>query len=204
MRPSALPLSSSSRVRGFSLLEVLISVIVLSFGVLGMVGLQAAALKSNRDARLQSEALGLARELAEIMRANPSVATKTAEADNPYLGNFKTGGMVPRSPSNCLDTSSAARCVDNVAVANAQMTEWLARADRVLPGIRVVVCMDTAPYDAEGLPQWGCTAPTSAEQNISFIKLGWTREDTERQIRQATDNGVRPYVILPVTPGGQL
>ena len=38
MRPSALPLSSSSRVRGFSLLEVLISVIVLSFGVLGMVG----------------------------------------------------------------------------------------------------------------------------------------------------------------------
>ena len=204
MRPSALPLSSSSRVRGFSLLEVLISVIVLSFGVLGMVGLQAAALKSNRDARLQSEALGLARELAEIMRANPSVATKTAEADNPYLGNFKTGGMVPRSPSNCLDTSSTARCVDNVAVANAQMTEWLARADRVLPGIRVVVCMDTAPYDAEGLPQWGCTAPTSAEQNISFIKLGWTREDTERQIRQATDNGVRPYVILPVTPGGQL
>ena len=204
MRPSALPLSSSSRVRGFSLLEVLISVIVLSFGVLGMVGLQAAALKSNRDARLQSEALGLARELAEIMRANPSVATKTAEADNPYLGNFKTGGMVPRSPSNCLDTSSTARCVDNVAVANAQMTEWLARADRVLPGIRVVVCMDTAPYDAEGLPQWGCTAPTSAEQNISFIKLGWTREDTERQIRRATDNGVRPYVILPVTPGGQL
>ena len=203
MRPSVLSISSS-RQHGFSLLEVLVSVIVLSFGVLGMVGLQAAALKSNRDARLQSEALGLARELAEIMRANPSVATKTAEADNPYLGNFKTGGMVPRSPSNCLDTSSTARCVDNVAVANAQMTEWLARADRVLPGIRVVVCMDTAPYDAEGLPQWGCTAPTSAEQNISFIKLGWTREDTERQIRQATDNGVRPYVILPVTPGGQL
>ena len=151
MRPSALPLSSSSRVRGFSLLEVLISVIVLSFGVLGMVGLQAAALKSNRDARLQSEALGLARELAEIMRANPSVATKTAEADNPYLGNFKTGGMVPRSPSNCLDTSSTARCVDNVAVANAQMTEWLAGADRVLPGIRVVVCMDTASYFFECL-----------------------------------------------------
>ena len=203
MRPSVLSISSS-RQHGFSLLEVLVSVIVLSFGVLGMVGLQAAALKSNRDARLQSEALGLARELAEMMRANPSVATKTAKADNPYLGNFQTGGMVPRSPSNCLDTSSTARCVDNVAVANAQMTEWLARADRVLPGIRVVVCMDTAPYDAEGLPQWGCTAPTSAEQNISFIKLGWTREDTERQIRQATDNGVRPYVILPVTPGGQL
>lgn len=203
MRPSVLSISSS-RQHGFSLLEVLVSVIVLSFGVLGMVGLQAAALKSNRDARLQSEALGLARELAEMMRANPSVATKTAEADNPYLGNFQTGSMVPRSPSNCLDTSSTARCVDNVAVANAQMTEWLARADRVLPGIRVVVCMDTAPYDAEGLPQWGCTAPTSAEQNISFIKLGWTREDTERQIRQATDNGVRPYVILPVTPGGQL
>ena len=200
MRPSALPLSSSSRVRGFSLLEVLISVIVLSFGVLGMVGLQAAALKSNRDARLQSEALGLARELAEMMRANPSVAT---QANNPYFGDFRSGNMAPASPSDCLNIGQA-RCMASEDIANALMTDWLARADERLPGIRVVVCMDAAPYDDTGLPQWNCTAPASREQSISFIKLGWTREDTERQIRMATDNGVRPYIVLPVTPGGQL
>ena len=201
MRPPLLPVTSSSKERGFSLIEILVSIVVLSFGVLGMVGLQAAALKNNRDARLQSEALGLARELAEMMRANPSVATKST--GNPYLGNFGGRRLTPDNPSNCLNLG--AKCDTPTDTANAQMTEWLARANDKLPGIRVTVCMDIAPYEAaSGLPQWACTPPTSAEQNISFIKLGWTREDTEKQIKLATDNGVRPYVILPVTPGGQL
>ena len=37
---------SRRRARGFSLLEVLISIIILSFGLLGAVGLQATALKT--------------------------------------------------------------------------------------------------------------------------------------------------------------
>lgn len=191
-----------SKQRGFSLIEILVSIVVLSFGVLGMVGLQATALKGNRDARLQSEALGLARELAEMMRANPSVATQSA--GNPYLGDFQSGNMQPQSPSACLNVGNTNGCANNVEVGNAQMTEWLMRADARLPGIRVSVCMDTSPYDAQGLPQWRCSAPTSAEQNIAFIKLGWTREDTAKEIRMATDNGIRPYIVLPVTPGGQL
>lgn len=205
MRSSTLPLSSSSRERGFSLLEVLISVIVLSFGVLGMVGLQAAALKSNRDARLQSEALGLARELAEMMRANPSVAT---QVNNPYLGDFRAGTLATTAPSSdCLDVgvSESNVCSTPEDIARAQMAEWLARVNAKLPEMRVNVCMDVKPYDDAGLPQWACTSPGGvAEQNISFIKLGWTREDTEGQLKAATDSGVRPYIILPVTPGGQL
>ncbi len=43
-----------ARQQGFSLMEVLVSIVVLSFGLLGMVGMQAAALQSNREARLQS------------------------------------------------------------------------------------------------------------------------------------------------------
>ena len=200
MRSSTLPLSSSSRERGFSLLEVLISVIVLSFGVLGMVGLQAAALKSNRDARLQSEALGLARELAEMMRANPSVAT---QANNPYLGDYQASTIGTAPSSDCLNAGQS--CTDAEDIAKAQMTEWLARASEKLPEMRVHVCMDAKPYDDDGLPQWGCDAPaTTSEQSISFIKLGWTREDTNREIKRVTDNGARPYIILPVTPGGQL
>ncbi|MBY0409356.1 MAG: type IV pilus modification protein PilV, partial [Burkholderiaceae bacterium] len=71
--------------KGFTLIEVLVSIVVLSFGMLGMVGVQAFALQSNREARLQSQATNLARELAEMMRGNNQVGIQTATADNPYL-----------------------------------------------------------------------------------------------------------------------
>ena len=45
------------------MLEVLIATVILSFGLLGTVGMQAAALKFNREARLQSVATTLAVEL---------------------------------------------------------------------------------------------------------------------------------------------
>ena len=62
------------RHSGFSLVEVLISIVVLSFGLLGMVGMQAAALQSNREARLQSSAVLLARDMADMMRGNKTQA----------------------------------------------------------------------------------------------------------------------------------
>ena len=70
---------------GFTLVEVLVSIVVLSFGMLGIVGVQAFALQSNREARLQSHAVNLARELAEMMRGNNQIGIKSAAADNPYL-----------------------------------------------------------------------------------------------------------------------
>ena len=38
-----------------------------------MVGMQAGALQANREARLQSIAVGLARELADMMHPHPSI-----------------------------------------------------------------------------------------------------------------------------------
>ena len=50
------------------MVEVLVAIVILSFGLLGVVGLQAAAIKNTRDARQQSVAVVLARELADMMR----------------------------------------------------------------------------------------------------------------------------------------
>ena len=64
---------------GFTLLEVLVAIVVLSFGVLGMVGLQTAALNAHREARLQSVGVRLASELAELMRGNKLKAAMRAK-----------------------------------------------------------------------------------------------------------------------------
>jgi len=51
--------------------------------MLGVVGGEAAALQSNKEARYQAAAVRFARELGELMRGNKDVAIATATADNP-------------------------------------------------------------------------------------------------------------------------
>lgn len=189
---------SRRRARGFSLLEVLISIIILSFGLLGAVGLQATALKNNRDARAQSVAVGLARELGEMMRANAEVAVKTS--GNPYHGEWSGTNMEPSNPSDCLNIGKT--CATTTDVANAEMSEWLARVERSLSGARVKVCIDANPYNRDGLPSWDCDAtPAGSGNAITSIKIGWTRETTDSKILQANDTAARPFVVIPVLIG---
>ena len=78
---SSLP-PTHRKAGGFSLIEVLVAIVVLSFGMLGMVGMQAFALQANRDARIQGQAVVLARELAEMMRGNKVIGVKASASDN--------------------------------------------------------------------------------------------------------------------------
>lgn len=60
---------------GFSLIEVLVAVLVLSFGLLGVALLQTNALKSNQSALQRSQATMLSYFMMDAMRANRSVAS---------------------------------------------------------------------------------------------------------------------------------
>lgn len=184
---------------GFTLLEVLVAIVVLSFGVLGMVGLQTAALNAHREARLQSVGVRLASELAELMRGNKQVATQVSAAANPYLqADFR--GPAPTPEVDCIQG-----CAAPLDAARYDMQQWLTQVLAQLPGARVVVCFDASPYDAEGLPQWPCTS--NGNTGVVQVKLGWTRGKTRRSasasdaFEQVSDASSRPHVILPITPG---
>lgn len=56
--------------RGFSLLEVLIAVLVLSVGLLGMAALQINALKNNQSSFQRTQAVMLSYYMLDAMRAN--------------------------------------------------------------------------------------------------------------------------------------
>ena len=60
-----------SRPRGFSLLEVLIAILVFSFGLIGLAGLMIYSISSNHTAYLRTQATFLARNMADRMSANP-------------------------------------------------------------------------------------------------------------------------------------
>lgn len=199
----------AARSAGFSLVEVLISVLILSFGLLGIVGLQVGALQGNRDARQQSIATGLARELAEMIRGNKDVAQASTAADNPFLGDFSGTGLRPAQTSDCLvpGHSCPVDAANPVAgqrdVARAEMTDWLVRVEEQLPGARVAVCFDAAPYDAQGLARWSCTAGST---DSLVLKIGWSRASTDRSGGNSVpvDQATRPALVLPVTPGSSV
>jgi type IV pilus assembly protein PilV len=65
---SALP---GGRQRGFSLIELLVAVLVMGIGVLGVTALQLVSLQNNRAALVRAEAVQLAYDMMDRIRANP-------------------------------------------------------------------------------------------------------------------------------------
>src|SRR3989304_2728195 len=63
---------SSKLNQGFTLIEVLITVVVMAVGLLGLAGLQALSLRYNHDSALKNVATHQIQEIADRMRANQS------------------------------------------------------------------------------------------------------------------------------------
>jgi type IV pilus assembly protein PilV len=75
--------------RGFSLIEVLIALIVMSVGMLGIAGLYVQSMQAGRTSMLRHHAVTLAGDIADRIRANPTAgAAYAAEqgADNNCVG----------------------------------------------------------------------------------------------------------------------
>jgi type IV pilus assembly protein PilV len=63
-----------SRYRGISLIEILVTVIILAFGLLGLAGLQAFSLQGNNSAFFRTQATYFAYDIMDRMRANRNEA----------------------------------------------------------------------------------------------------------------------------------
>jgi type IV pilus assembly protein PilV len=84
---------------GFSLIEILITLVVLSVGLLGLAALHAESLRSGRSAYLRTKAVSLASDMADRMRSNrPAalagnyVSTMGDHGSNNDCADDKTGG----------------------------------------------------------------------------------------------------------------
>ena len=67
---------------GFSMIELLVAVLVMGIGVLGITGLQMVSLQNNRGALLRSEAVMLAYDMIDRIRANPGTGAVPGAAYN--------------------------------------------------------------------------------------------------------------------------
>lgn len=75
--------SSQHRQRGFSLVEVLIALVIMSVGMLGIAGLYVQSLQAGRTSMFRHHAVTLAGDIADRIRANPTAAANYASAAGP-------------------------------------------------------------------------------------------------------------------------
>lgn len=86
---------------GFTLLEVLISIVILSIGLLGMAGLVATGIKNNHTASYRSHATFLADDMLDRIRAN-SVAALAGDYGL-TLGGACKSGVNPIAMADCAE-----------------------------------------------------------------------------------------------------
>jgi type IV pilus assembly protein PilV len=156
---------------GFTLVEVLVALFVVAFGVAGAAAVQTGAVRIADEAARLSDGLRLAASLAQRMRANP-VAMALPDTANPYLQFDADAGAAMQVPASC---HGHADC-DPVQMAGFDLGETAALLAGRFPGARMRVCRDGQPADADGLPAWTCSGGPGAPV---AIKLGWRAKPGE-------------------------
>jgi len=103
---------------GASLLEVLIAILIMSFGITGVALLMAATIQYNKTSQYQMVALQVATQLAESMRANTDgfMADSYAKTDT-YSSNVAAASL-PSCANTSACTSSEIATIDKAQVAN--------------------------------------------------------------------------------------
>jgi type IV pilus assembly protein PilV len=108
--------------QGFGLIEVLVSMLILSIGLLGIAGLQAQSIRFNNEAYLRTQATVLAGDIVDRMRTNRTAAIGT--------DNYKFA-LNDSPTANVTACETAACSAGNIAAYD--FTQWRANIASALP-----------------------------------------------------------------------
>jgi type IV pilus assembly protein PilV len=127
------PTGSARRQRGFSLVEALVALVVLSVGLLGIAALYVSALRFARNALLRSDAVTLASDMADRIQANAGGGAAYALA----------AGATNTAVAACASTGCTA-----TQMATTDKAQWAALLADTLPAGRGTITVDTATTPA--------------------------------------------------------
>lgn len=115
-----------SRETGFSMIEVLVALVLISIGVLGMVAMQGRTIQYTQESVQRNAAAMLASDLMEIMRADPDAVLNLRDQLREDSVYYKAKGSdFPAAP---------ARCAPLPADAKERLGCWAQQASKDLPG----------------------------------------------------------------------
>lgn len=117
--------------RGFTLIEVLVALLVLSIGLLGLAALQITSLQFNTDSYARTQATLLAYDILDRMRAN-SAAVGT--------GKYDVSSSTASTKISAYNTCKASTCACNTSACNSDnlatydLGKWYEKQSSLLPG----------------------------------------------------------------------
>lgn len=156
-------------IGGSSLVEVLVSLLLLALGLLGASILQLNSMRARHESALLSAGVQLAAGMAERMRAN-SVLMNGPDMGNPYLSVEYAVADGDDAGGGAPDCFGATGC-SGTELAQFDIAEWKQGLRAALPGARLRICRDLAAWDtAEQGLHWACSGGKGAPV---VIKLGW-------------------------------
>lgn len=115
-----------NKAKGFTLLETLIALVVLSVGMLGIASLHVEGLRNGRTANLRTKAITLASDMSEKMRANRGGAIN---------GDYVSAAGDLGTNNNCADDLVGGATVACTPAAMAAHDLWLWKRILVNPQI---------------------------------------------------------------------
>lgn len=135
---------TGTRVRdtGFSLVEVMVALIVMSVGLLGIAKMQALALSSTTTSRMRSLVALEAASLASTMRADRAYWSN--ETTDPLIVNIGTGTVTANDPNLQVGTTCSSACTSTQIAVN-DLQEWAAELNSLAPGTTSVVTCTPPP-----------------------------------------------------------
>ena len=116
---------------GVGLIEVLIAVLLVAFGLLGAAGMQARSISYTLDTERRQMASTVAVDLLEMMRSDASNVLKADGTPKDNLGGYQKakGAALPAVTVN----NTANECKSTVVAVDKRMGCWGARAKRLMP-----------------------------------------------------------------------
>lgn len=153
------------RMRGFTILEVLIALLVFSLGLLGMAGLLVISVKTNHSAYLRTQASFLAQSMADRMRSNvPRVWA--GDYNGTYTG---TTGDTDPCPSGTACTRAQ--------IATRDKAQWEVQLGDQLPNAQGIVgCAPDATVSVTPSEQAGGAPYTG----VCNIVISWSEASLDR------------------------
>lgn len=158
------PLHVNSRSRGFSLLEVMVSVIVICVGLLGIAKLQALSLSNTTTSRLRSLAAIQAASLASAMHSNrqywgntppltvtvsetaaPAAIASTDAALQAQATTDVTGTSASNPSTVCIGTVGGGSQCNALQLAAFDLARWSVSVAALLPNAAATISCPPIP-----------------------------------------------------------
>ncbi len=169
---------SGRRQSGFTIIEVLISLVVLMFGVLGLAGLQMQAVNNSELGRYNSTAAMLASSVAATMRANgaywgsqPTTAPPTAVTVQGTPQGGVANVVITGGPTATYVNCQTNACTTYGQMAKYDLANWGSTIANSLPVGQFALACSARPTPTvpPTTPPTTCTITISwQEKNISM------------------------------------